>query len=339
MANWYLENGKEADVVVSTRIRLARNIADIPFTNRYTKEQASNMLETIKTVVPNIGYRLKVLPMQHCDGLTKQSLVEKRMISPEFANHSNPYKAIVINEEENICMMVGEEDHLRLQVFHEGLALEEALQLAVEIDEKINQHLSYAYHKEYGYLTACPTNVGTGLRASVMVHLPGLSLTGNIGKVLRVVGNFGMTIRGVYGEGSQSKGDMYQISNNQTLGLTEKEIIKNLKIITEKIIAQERMARKVLTSKPLDLEDRVYRAYGVLTHARKLSSEECMQLLSEVKLGTDLGIITELTDAKVKQLELYTKPANLQKYSGEVLDAYARDCKRTEIIRQMIQKQ
>lgn len=277
--------------------------------------------------------------MQHCDGLTKQSLVEKRMISPEFANHSNPYKAIVINEEENICIMVGEEDHLRLQVFHEGLALEEALQLAVEIDEKINQHLSYAYHKEYGYLTACPTNVGTGLRASVMVHLPGLSLTGNIGKVLRVVGNFGMTIRGVYGEGSQSKGDMYQISNNQTLGVSEKEIIKNLKIITEKIIAQERTARKVLTSKPLDLEDRVYRAYGVLTNARKLSSEECMQLLSEVKLGTDLGIITELTDAKVKQLELYTKPANLQTYSGEVLDAYARDCKRTEVIRQIIQKQ
>lgn len=339
MANWYLESGKESDVVISTRIRLARNIAGIPFTNRFTPNQAENILQKIEEIIPTLGYGLKVIRMKNCDGVTKQSLVEKHMISPEFAN-AKPVetKAIILNEEENICIMIGEEDHLRLQVFHEGLDLENVLNLAVEIDEKLNEKLNYACHAEYGYLTACPTNVGTGMRASVMVHLPGLSLTGNIGKVLNVVGNFGMTIRGVYGEGTQSKGDIYQISNNQTLGVSEKEIVKSLKMMTEKVIAQERMARKVLASKPLELEDTVYRAFGILTNARKLTADECMKLLSEVKLGTDLGIIKEMTDYKVKQLELYTKPANLQKYLGEALDAYARDCKRPEVIRQVLKE-
>jgi len=339
MANWYLENGKESDVVLSTRVRLARNIADIPFTNRYTKGQAESILQKMEEVIPSIGYGLKVIRMKNCDTITKQSLVEKHMISPEFAsNNAVEAKAIIVNEEENICIMVGEEDHLRLQVFHEGLDLESALNLAVEIDEKLGAHLNYACHADYGYLTACPTNVGTAMRASVMVHLPGLSLTGNIGKVLNVVGNFGMTIRGVYGEGTQSEGDVYQISNNQTLGVSEKEIIKNLKMMTEKVIGQERMARKVLATKSLELEDSVYRAYGILTNARKLTSGECMKFLSEVKLGTDLGIIKELNDFKVKQLELYTKPANLQKYVGNQLDAYARDCKRAEVIKQIISK-
>lgn len=337
MANWYLEAGKEADVVMSTRIRLARNIADIPFTNRYTKEQAESILRKMEEIVPSIGYGLKMIRMKNCDDITKQSLVEKHMISPEFASKNQiEAKAIIVNEEENICIMIGEEDHLRLQVFHEGLDLESALALAIEIDEKLNAQLNYACHAEYGYLTACPTNVGTAMRASVMVHLPGLSLTGNIGKVLNVVGNFGMTIRGVYGEGSQSQGDIYQISNNQTLGVSEKEIIKNLKMMTEKVIGQERLARKALGSKALELEDAVYRAYGILTNARKLTSEECMKLVSEVKLGTDLGIIRELNDFKVKQLDLYTKPANLQKYVGEMLDAYRRDCKRAEVIQQII---
>lgn len=337
MANWYLEAGKEADVVMSTRIRLARNIADIPFTNRYTKEQAESILRKMEEIVPSIGYGLKMIRMKNCDDITKQSLVEKHMISPEFASKNQiEAKAIIVNEEENICIMIGEEDHLRLQVFHEGLDLESALALAIEIDEKLNAQLNYACHAEYGYLTACPTNVGTAMRASVMVHLPGLSLTGNIGKVLNVVGNFGMTIRGVYGEGSQSQGDIYQISNNQTLGVSEKEIIKNLKMMTEKVIGQERLARKALGSKALELEDAVYRAYGILTNARKLTSEECMKLVSEVKLGTDLGIIRELNDFKVKQLDLYTKPANLQKYVGEMLDAYRRDCRRAEVIQQII---
>ena len=174
------------------------------------------------------------------------------------------------------------------------------------------------------------------MRVSIMVHLPALTLTGNISKVLRAVNNFGMNIRGIYGEGTESKGDVYQIFNSQSLGLSEKEIMKNVKTITDKIIEQERLARKYLTKKPLELEDRVYRSYGILANARRLTSDECRQLLSDIKLGTDLGIITELDDSKVKQLELYTKPGNLQKYDGSQLNAFDRDIKRCEVIKKIL---
>ena len=169
-----------------------------------------------------------------------------------------------------------------------------------------------------------------------MVHLPALTMTGNINKILNVVNGFGMNIRGIYGEGTQSQGDIYQISNNQTLGLTESDIIKNLNTITEKVIQQERMARKYLAKNSADLEDRVYRAYGTLRYATKLSSDECKRLLSYVKLGTDLGIIKELTDSKVTKLYFYNNPANLQKYVGKQLDGYERDIKRPEVIKQII---
>jgi protein arginine kinase len=210
------------------------------------------------------------------------------------------------------------------------------MNLAIEVDEKIGSLVDYAYNEKYGFLTACPTNVGTGLRVSVMVHLPGLARTGNINKILDVINNFGMNIRGIYGEGSRVEGDMYQISNKQTLGISEKDTVKNLKLITEKIIEQERLARKILAKDSVELEDRVYRAYGILTNAKKISSNEVRKLLSEVKLGTDLGIITELDDLKVKKIELYTKPANLQKYIGKQIESYERDIKRAEIIKQIL---
>lgn len=214
--------------------------------------------------------------------------------------------------------------------------LENLKNLIVEIDEKIDGLLDYAFSEQYGYLTACPTNVGTGMRASVMVHLPALTLTGNITKVLNVVNGFGMNIRGIYGEGTQSQGDIYQISNNQSLGITENEIIKNLKTITEKVIEQERLARKYLAKNQIELEDRVYRAYGTLAFSRKISSEECRNLMSIIKLGTDLGIIKELNDTKVSKINLYTQVGNLQKYLGKNLDAYERDIKRAEVIKQII---
>ena len=210
------------------------------------------------------------------------------------------------------------------------------MNLGIEVDQKLEKLLNYAYSEKYGYLTACPTNVGTGLRISVMVHLPGLAQTGNLNKVLHIVNNFGMNVRGVYGEGSQSMGDMYQISNNQTLGITEKEVVKNMKSITEKVVEQERIARKYLGKDTIRFEDKVYRAYGLLTNARILSSNECIEVLSDVKLGTDMGVIQELDDTKVKKLLLYTKPANLQKYFGKVMDSNERDIKRTEAIRQII---
>ena len=333
--NWYLENGKESDVIVSSRVRLARNIKEFPFKIRMSKVQKEKMLEKIKFITPQIGYGLKFMYLKDMDDITKMSLVEKNIISPELALAEDD-EAILINDEENICIMLNEEDHIRLQVFTSGLDLQNTLNLAVEIDNKLDELLGFSCNEKYGYLTACPTNVGTGLRASVMVHLPALKITGNLSKILHIVNNFGMTIRGLYGEDSQSKGDIYQISNIQTLGMDEKEIILNLENITKKVVEQEHLARKYLAKNGIELEDKVYRSYGILTNARKLNSDECSNLLSNVKLGTDLGIITELDDLTVKKMMLYTKPANLQKFLGKILDANQRDIKRAEIIKQII---
>ena len=334
--NWYLQNGKDSDVVISSRVRLARNLDKIPFKTRASKEDMQKVLNKIEEITPSLGYGLKFLKLKDIDDITKLTLIEKHVISPDFAIDKEEIGAILINEEENICIMINEEDHLRLQVFSSGMDLENLKNLIVEIDEKIDGLLDYAFSEQYGYLTACPTNVGTGMRASVMVHLPALTLTGNITKVLNVVNGFGMNIRGIYGEGTQSQGDIYQISNNQSLGITENEIIKNLKTITEKVIEQERLARKYLAKNQIELEDRVYRAYGTLAFSKKISSEECRNLMSIIKLGTDLGIIKELNDSKVSKINLYTQVGNLQKYLGKNLDAYERDIKRSEVIKQII---
>lgn len=336
--NWYLENGKDSDIIVSSRIRLARNIKEFPFKIKMTKEDKNKLLEKVKFITPSIGYGLKFLYLKDMDDITKMSLVEKHILSPEMALKKEQDGAILINDEENICIMLNEEDHIRLQVFASGLDLQNTLNLAVEIDEKLDELLGFSTSEKYGFLTACPTNVGTGLRASVMVHLPALKMTGNLNKLLHIVNSFGMTIRGAYGEESKAKSDIYQISNNQTLGITEKEIVTNLENITKKVMEQERLARKYLAKNSDDLEDKVYRSYGILTNARKLTSEECDNLLSDIKLGTDLGIIEELNDNKVKELMLYTKPANLQKRVGKLLDANERDKKRAEIIKQIIKK-
>lgn len=336
MANWYLQNGKDSDVVLSSRVRLSRNMQNYPFTVKCSKEDLNKILDEVKEIVPSLGYGLKFINLNDIDDITKIALVEEHIISPDFAMKENVNGAIVINEEENICIMINDEDHIKLQVFSSGQELENLMNLAVEIDEKLGNLVKYSYSKKFGFLTVSPINVGTAMKASVMVHLPALTLTGNINKVLQIVNNFGMNIRGVYGEGTQSQGNVYQISNKQTLGLTEKEIIKNLEIITEKVIEQERLARKYLAKDKMELEDRVLRAYGLLKYSAKLSAEECRKLLSDVKLGTDLGIIKELDDAKVSKLNLYTKPGNLQKYLGKALDGYERDIKRTEVIKQII---
>ena len=235
--------------------------------------------------------------------------------------------------------MLNEEDHMRIQVFSSSFDLDSTFNLAKELDMKIDETFEIAKSKKYGYLTSCPTNVGTGLRASVMVHLPGLTKTGNIKKLLETVSNFGLNIRGVYGENSKSSGDMYQISNKQTLGIKEEDIIKNIKIITEKIIEQERAARKLLANNRIELEDEVYRSFGIISNCRKISSEEIRKLLSDVKLGTDLGIIEELNDSKVLKMYLYSKPANLQLKVGQNLDSFDRDIKRAEIMKEIIKRQ
>lgn len=336
--NWYLQSGKDSDVIISSRVRLSRNIEGIPFVGKCKEEELKTVYSKLKSIVSSLGYGLKFIDLKDLDDINKEVLVEKHLISPEFAKSKNPYSAIILNDEENICIVINEEDHIKLQVFCSGIELENLMNLAIEIDQKLENLVPYSFSKKYGYLTACPTNVGTGLKISVMAHLPALSVTGNIRKVLNAVNNLGMSVKGVYGEGSKAEGDIYQISNNQTLGVTEKEITKNLKLISQKIIEQERLARKYLGKKGLDLEDRIYRDFGLVSNARKISEEEARELLSSVKLGTDLGIIQELNDSKVAKLMLETKPACIQKRLGKRLSVYEQDIERANIIKEIIKE-
>ena len=336
MVNWYMQNGKESDVIISSRVRLSRNIKGIPFVSKCSNDELKAVYTKMKEITPALGYGLKFIPLKDIDELNKQCLVEKNLISLEFAKSKNPYTAIMINDEENICIIINEEDHIKLQVFSSGLDLENLMNLAIEIDQKLEEFIPYSFHHQYGYLTACPTNVGTGLKVSVLAHIPALELTGNLRKILNVVNNLGISIRGVNKEEDNIKGQLYQITNNQTLGVTEKEITKNLKLVSQKIIEQERIARKFLAKKEIEFEDKVYRDYGILTNARKLTSEECLKLWSDVKLGMDLGIIEGLTDLKVNKIRINSQSGNLQKYLGNNLNAYERDIERPKIIKQII---
>ena len=333
--NWYLQSNETSDVAKSTRIRFSRNLNDFKF-NLTQNEEIEELKNKIKDNLFKLKYNLKFFELKDMDDITKMSLVEKNLISPDFVLNKNDIGAILINDEENICIMIGNEDHFEIQVFSCGLDLENTLNLAIELDQKIEEIYGYAINKKYGYLTSCPNNVGTGLRASVMVHIPALSKTKNTKKVLEAINSFGINIRGVYGENTESTGDMYQISNKQTLGISEKEIVQNLNVIVEKIIKQERQARKILAKDELELEDLIYRSYGILVNCRKISSEETREVLSNIKLGTDLGLLKELTDLQIQKLYLYTKPANLQKYVGEQYEAIERDIKRAEVIKQII---
>lgn len=332
--NWYLQSTQNSDVVKSTRIRLARNLREFKF-NLKTQQEIENLENKIKEILYNLGYGLKFFKLKNMDNITNLSLVEKNLISKEFAKDN--LGSILINDDENICIMIGGEDHLKIQVFNSGLDLENTLNLAIEIDEKIEENLQYATNQKYGYLTACPNNVGTALKASVILHLPALSKTGNAKKLLDAISRFGINVKSLTNSiAEENIQDMYQISNNQTLGITEKEIIENIKAISEKIIEQERIARKILTKNQLELEDIVYRSYGILTNCKKISTKEMQSLLSNIKLGTDLGILNELTDLKVQKIYLLTKNANLQKYLGSKLDYLDREVARAKIIKDIV---
>lgn len=334
--SWYLQSGKESDVVISSRVRLSRNIKGIPFTTRAKASDLKRIFDLMKEATLSLGYGLNFIALKDMDDLTRNALAEKHIISMELAKSQNPYAAILINDDENICIEINEEDHIKLQVFSSGLDLENLMNLAIEIDQKLEEIIPYSFNEKYGYLTACPTNVGTGLKASVLVHLKALSMTGNARKVLNAINGLGMNVRGLYGEGTKVEGDMYQISNNQTLGITEKEIIKNLNLITQKIIKQEKYARKYLAQKEIELQDMVYRDFGVLSNARRISEEEIKDLLSSVKLGCDLGIISEVDDKKILELMLYTKDANLQKRVGKKLNSYEREIERANVVKQIL---
>lgn len=334
--NWYLQSGKDSDVVISTRIRFLRNLQGFKF-NLESKEEIEKLKEKIKENAYLIGYNLKYIELKELDDITKMSLVEKNLIDLNYALDKD-YAAILINEEENICIAINDGDHLKIQVFSSGFDLENTLNLAIELDQKIEEILGYSTNSKYGYLTSLPTNCGTGLKASVMLHLPAIKKLGNIDNVLYTINNFGVNVKGKYGSTLKKSSDIFQISNKITLGVTEKEIIENIKLITEKLIEQERNSRKFLAKDSIDLEDEIYRSYGILSNCRKISLEETEKLLSEIKIGVDLGILKELNDNKIQEMLLYTKSANMQKYLGQQYNEDERNIKRAEIIKSIIEK-
>ena len=272
------------------------------------------------------------------DVITKNSLVEKNIISQKYLAEESQTGSILINDLENICIMLGGENHLSIQVFESGLNLENTLNLAIEIEEKIGEILDYSISKKYGYLTKSLNDIGTGLKVSVMLELPALTKTGNLKKILNTIRDFNINIDGEYGKTSKNLDYIYQISNKQTIGITEKEIVNNINVISKSLIEQERQARRILLKEGLELEDTIHRSYGILTNCKKISYSEAKELLTNIKIGVDTGILDKINDFQVKRLFLYIKPANLQKYYGEEMDKIEQDIKRAELIKQIAQK-
>lgn len=332
MSKWYICEGDHNDIVISTRIRIARNLADYPFPVRLDNKSKIEVNEKIRDALDgkeNLTYtELKTLTRSQI-----VSLAERHLISPEFASNSDA-RALLMSDNEDISIMLCEEDHIRIQVMKSGLALKEAYELADKIDTEINQSLKYAFDEKLGYLTQCPTNLGTGMRASVMLHLPALTAKGQIGSLASTVSKLGLTIRGAYGEGMSAMGDLYQLSNQVSLGISEKSAIDNLKTITLQLAAQERAAREE-ASKSIETEDAVFRAYGILKSARILSTKEFMSLISKVRLGAVLGMIK--TDLKtINELMVSMQPATINAFVGKTLSLEERDVERAKIVRERL---
>ncbi len=291
---WLRGNGPESDIVMCSRIRLARNLADFPFTNRASRGEKSEIESNIKHALDRAGLELSYFDVNAMNALDRQFLVERQLISRELAAGEGP-RGVAIGAREDVSVMVNEEDHLRIQVMHSGLSLHDVWDVINGLDDRIEEYLAFAYSPQLGYLTACPTNVGTGIRVGVMLHLPALVSTKQIDKVFRALQKINLAVRGLYGEGTQASGDFYQISNQQTLGKSELELIRILTDVVPQVIQYERTARQALMNERRQhLHDQVSRAYGVLKTAQTISSEETMLLLSSVRMGINLGLIDDL---------------------------------------------
>lgn len=332
MSKWYLGEGDHNDIVISTRIRLARNIAEYPFPVRLDNKSKIELNEKIRDSICS-KEKLNYIELKTLTRAEVVSLAERHIISPEFASNSDG-RALLISENEDISIMLCEEDHIRLQVMKPGLALSEAYELADKIDTEINETQEYAFDEKLGYLTQCPTNIGTGMRASVMLHLPALTSKGQMGTLATTVSKLGLTLRGAYGEGSVAMGDLYQLSNQVSLGISEKAAIDNLKTITLQLASQERAAREEM-SKNIVTEDAVFRAYGVLKSARILSTKEFMNLISKVRFGAVTGMIK--TDLKtINELMVSMQPATINAFVGRILTPDERDVERAKIVREKL---
>ncbi len=337
---WLRGSGPESDIVISSRIRLARNLAEFPFISRATQQDRTEIENTLRDRVLEVqeSGELEYVNVNDLKVIDRQFLVERQLISREHAE-SEGARGVAIARNEQVSLMINEEDHLRIQVMHSGLDLQSAWEQIDQIDSLLAQKVNFAYHPKLGFLTACPTNVGTGLRVSVMLHLPALVITRQIDKVFRSLQKISLAVRGLYGEGSQAMGDFYQISNQITLGKKENDLVKQVGDIVPKLIEYERKARDFLVRESHEnLHDKVARAYGILRTAQTISSEETMHLLSSVRMGVNLGLIEDLQIPLLNELFIHTQPAHLQKLRGVELDTADRNIERARYLRRHLNK-
>ncbi len=340
-SGWLEASGPDSDIVVSSRIRLARNIEGYPFLSKMTVEQQREIVEKVEEAVRKIpafaeSFYFKSNQMTEVD---RQFLLERHLISREHASEQG-VRAVAISSNQTVSLMVIEEDHLRLQAFDSGFNLSETWKTITRIDDELSKPLEFSFDMNLGYLTACPTNVGTGLRASCMMHLPSLVLTKQVHKILQALSKLNLAARGLYGEGTQATGNFFQLSNQMTLGQPEEEIIENLSAVIRQVIEHEKEARTHLKEKKqMKFEDQVWRALGTLKSARMIASSEATQLLSSIQLGMSMEMIDAgITKQDMNLLFLYIQPAHLQKISGKVLNSTERDVRRAELIREKLAK-
>jgi protein arginine kinase len=341
VCEWMKVKGPQSDIVFSSRVRIARNLAGMPFPTLSTASRAEEVVRMVhdvwkeKSDLPSLEGATFVR-MSELSPFEKRVLVEKHLISPQLAEES-PNGAVLLSQDESVSIMINEEDHIRIQCLFPGLQLEKAWKMASQLDDWLETHFTFAFDDQCGYLTSCPTNLGTGIRASVMVHLPALAMTQQLPRLFPVITQVGLAVRGIYGEGSEALGQLYQISNQVTLGQSEEEIIDKLQGVVLQIIEHELNARKrILNQSTLELEDRVHRSYGILAHSRIMDSKEAMQRLSDVRLGVDLNLIKEVSAGVMNELMVLIQPGFLQQYAGQRLDPEERDIRRAKLIRERL---
>ncbi len=324
-----------SDVVISTRIRFARNLREYPFPCRLSDEKKRKVASIVKEAVLEghsaISHRFRYIQMSELTQEEAVSLVERHLVSPEFISDRQG-RGLLLLDDESVSIMINEEDHVRIQVINSGMKLDDAYDMADKIDTLLDEQLNFAFHEKLGYLTQCPTNIGTGMRASLMLHLPALMESGAMGKISASLSKLGLVIRGLYGEGSDPNGAIYQLSNQVTLGITEKEAIKNLRDIACQLVTQERNARQNLIGN-INILDNIYRSFGILQYARLLSNHESMKLLSQVRFGVEAGLFENIDFDTINRLFIEIQPATLMKNIGKKLTPAERDRIRAELVR------
>jgi len=338
LPRWLDGNAPHANIVISTRVRLARNLVDYSFPNAAAEDELERVVREIySAIAPSQQLSEPMfLDMQRLGKLDRKFLVERRLISPPFAESDKP-SILAVGEDEYLSVMVNEEDHLRIQSVQPGLNVEEAWRLIAKLDDELGEQLKYAFTDQFGYLTACPTNTGTGMRVSLFVHLPALAILEELEKVIKKLAPSEITVRGFYGEGTEVAGNIFQISNQLTLGRTDDSIVKRMEEVGQKLLSIEDDARdRLLDEQRLQIEDKVARVIGILRYARLLSSLELLNLLSYLRLGADLGLLKNIDHSALNELMVILQPAHMQKIYHDADDDARRDIRRAELVREKI---